>query len=103
MGIDILFEGIEKSCTNLVHLNLRRCNLSDLSCSIISNFYLKNHENTNIKHIDLELNTKITKIGTDKINKIFQIKNKRIIKNLIIHYGANKKSYCWQCRTLYHQ
>ena len=101
--IDILFEAIEKNCNNLSHLNFRRCNLSDSSCSIISNFYLKNHETVSIKHVDLELNTKITKIGTDKINKIFQINNKKLLKELVIHYGANKKSYCWECRTLYDQ
>ena len=67
------------------------------------NFYLKNHETLSIKHLDLELNAKITKIGTDKINKIFQIQNKKLINSLIIHYGANKKSYCWECRTLYDQ
>lgn len=101
--IAILFEAIEKSCNNLSHLNFRRCNLGDTSCSIISNFYIKNHETVSIKHLDLELNTKITKTGTDKINKIFQINNKKLMKELVIHYGANKKSYCWECRTLYDQ
>ena len=34
--MNVLFDAIDKSCNHLVHLNFRRCNLGDSSCSIIS-------------------------------------------------------------------
>ena len=98
-----LLDAIDKSCVNLRHLNLRRCNIGDVSCALISKYMIEHQRTTKIRHIDLEFNTKITKMGTDKIHKMFNVKNRQFVDELVIHYGANKKSYCWECRTLYDQ